>query len=410
MNYSHNLNESNSDHLHILETNEFLPHITKWIHIGGGVMISMFIFAGSLTSILYYNVTVKVPATIRPLGELRLVESAMTGTIKGIAVKENQVVNKGEIIAYIDDSQLQSQKRQLQNTFEKNQIQLIQIDAQINQINTQIIAQTNLNNRTIIATQAELTGTQRNYKEQQIKAIAEMTQAKITMNLAKEQLARLKKENVLIATEQEAEAALKLAILQRNRLQNIAKSGAISQNLVEEKEQAVKSAQAKLEQAKFSAKNLQDEKEQAVKLAQINLEKAKSVVNPSHAIITVALEKIKQEKSKGEANLAALKKEKETLIQQRLELQKQQIRTRQELQQLENELNKSVIRSPNNGTIMQLKLRNPGQVVQLSEALAQISPVDAPLIIKAHVPAKDIDKVKTGQAVQMQVSACPYPD
>ncbi|MFM8005902.1 MAG: biotin/lipoyl-binding protein, partial [Dolichospermum sp.] len=272
---------------------------------------------------LYYNVTVKVPATIRPLGELRLVESAMTGTIKGIAVKENQVVNKGEIIAYIDDSQLQSQKRQLQNTFEKNQLQLIQIDAQINQINTQIIAQTNLNNRTIIATQAELTGTQRNYKEQQIKAIAEMTQAKITMNLAKEQLARLKKENVLIATEQEAEAALKLAILQRNRLQNIAKSGAISQNLVEEKEQAVKSAQAKLEQAKFSAKNLQDEKEQAVKLAQINLEKAKSVVNPSHAIITVALEKIKQEKSKGEANLAALKKEKETLIQQRLELQKQ---------------------------------------------------------------------------------------
>lgn len=194
MNYSHNLNESNSDHLHILEANEFLPHIGKWIHIGGGVMISMFVVAASLTSILYYNVTVKVPATIRPLGELRLVESAMTGTIKRIAVKENQVVNKGEIIAYIDDSQLQSQKRQLQNTIEKNQLQLIQIDAQVNQINTQIIAQTNLNNRTIIATQAELTGTQRNYKDQQIKASAEMTQAKITINLAKEQLARLKKE------------------------------------------------------------------------------------------------------------------------------------------------------------------------------------------------------------------------
>ncbi|MFN5988354.1 MAG: HlyD family efflux transporter periplasmic adaptor subunit, partial [Dolichospermum sp.] len=141
-----------------------------------------------------------------------------------------------------------------------------------------------------------------------------------------------------------------------------------------------------------------------------NLQKAESAVNPSHAIVTVASERIKQEKSKGEANLAALKKEKETLFQQRLELQKQQIRTRQELQQLENELNKSVIRSPTNGTLMQLKLRNPGQVVQLSEAIAQISPVDAPLIIKAHVPAKDIDKVKTGQAVQMQVSACPYPD
>jgi len=409
-NSPYNLNNSTTKDLHILEVNEFLPHIGKWIHIGGGVMISMFVVAVSLTSVLYYNITVKVPATIRPLGELRLVESAMTGTVKRIVVKEDQLVNKGEIIAYIDDSQLQSQKRQLQNTIEQNQLQLIQIDAQINQINTQIIAQINLNNRTVIAAQAELTGTERNYKDQQIKASTEMMQAQIAINLAKEQLARLQREKVLIATVQEAEAGLKLAILQRDRLQSIVGSGAISRNLIEEKEQAVKSAQAKLEQAKSTTKNLQEEKEQAVKLAQINLQKAKIAVNPSNANVTVALERINQEKSKGEGNLAALKKERELLLQQRLELQKQQIRTRQELQQLENELNKSVIRSPTNGTIMQLKLRNPGQVVQLSEALAQIAPVDAPLIIKAHVSAKDIDKVKTGQVVQMQVSACPYPD
>ncbi len=409
-NYWYNFNNPTTDDLHILEANEFLPHIGKWINVGGGVMITMFVVAVSLTSVLYYNITVKVPATIRPLGELRLVESAMTGTVKKIVVKEDQVVNKGEIIAYLDESQLQSQKRQLQNTIQQSQLQLIQIDAQINQINIQIIAQTNLNDRTIIAAQAELTGTERNYTDQEIKASAEMTQAQITINLAKEQLVRLQKEKVLIATVEEAEAGLELAILQRNRLQNIVKSGAISRNLVEEKEQAVKSAQAKLEQAKFSAKNLQEEKEQAVKLAQINLQKAKTAVNPSHATVTVALERIKQEKARGEGNLAALKKERETLLQQRLELQKQEIRARQELQQLENELSKSVIRSPAKGTLMQLKLRNPGQVVQLSEALAQIAPVDAPLIIKAHVSAKDIDKIKTGQAVQMQVSACPYPD
>jgi len=406
----YNFNNATTEDLHRLEANEFLPHIGKWIHIGGGVMISMFVVAVSLSSVLYYNITVKVPATIRPLGELRLVESAITGTIKRILVQQDQVVNKGEIIAYIDDSQLQSQKRQLQNTIQQSQLQLIQIDAQINQINTQIIAQTNLNDRTIIAAQAELTGTQRNYKDQEIKASAEMTQAQITINLAQEQLARLQKERLLIATVNEAKAGLKLAILQRDRLQNVVTSGAISRSLVEEKEQAVKSAEAKLEQAKSSAKNLQEEKEQAVKLAQINLQKAKIAINPSNATVTVALERIKQEKAKGEGNLAALKKERELLLQQRLELQKQQIRTRQELQQLANELNKSVIRSPATGTLMQLKLRNSGQVVQLSEALAQIAPVDAPLIIKAHVSAKDIDKVKTGQAVQMQVSACPYPD
>jgi HlyD family secretion protein len=406
----YNFDNPNSEDLHILEANEFLPHIGKWIHIGGGVMIGMFVVAISLSSVLYYNVTVKVPATIRPLGELRLVESAITGTVKKIAVKENQIVNKGEVIAYLDDSQFQSQKKQLQNTIQQSKLQLLQIDAQINEINTQIIAQTNLNERTILAARAELTGTKRNYQDQQIKTGTEMTQAKITINLAKNQLERLQKEKVLIASLQEAEAALKLAISQRDRLQNIATSGAISQNLMEEKEQAVTSAQAKLEQAKSNAKNLQEEKEQAVKLAQINLQKAKIGINPSNANVTVALERINQEKARGDGNLAALKKERELLIQQRLELQKQQIRTGQELQQLENELNKSVIRSPTKGTLMQLKLRNSGQVVQLSEALAQIAPVDAPLIIKAHVSAKDIDKIKIGQAVQMQVSSCPYPD
>ncbi|MFO0174560.1 MAG: HlyD family secretion protein, partial [Aphanizomenon sp.] len=403
-------NNPNSEDLHILEANEFLPHIGKWIHIGGGVMIGMFVVAISLSSVLYYNVTVKVPATIRPLGELRLVESAITGTVKKIAVKENQIVNKGEVIAYLDDSQFQSQKKQLQNTIQQSKLQLLQIDAQINEINTQIIAQTNLNERTILAARAELTGTKRNYQDQQIKTGTEMTQAKITINLAKNQLERLQKEKVLIASLQEAEAALKLAISQRDRLQNIVTSGAISQNLMEEKEQAVTSAQAKLEQAKSNARNLQEEKEQAVKLAQINLQKAKIGINPSNANVTVALERINQEKARGDGNLAALKKERELLIQQRLELQKQQIRTGQELQQLENELNKSVIRSPTKGTLMQLKLRNSGQVVQVSEALAQIAPVDAPLIIKAHVSAKDIDKIKIGQAVQMQVSSCPYPD
>ncbi|MFN9960468.1 MAG: biotin/lipoyl-binding protein, partial [bacterium] len=183
--------------LHILETNEFLPQIGQWIQIGGGIMMTIFVVAVSLTSVLYYNVTVKVPATIRPLGELRLVESAITGTIKKILVQEDQLVNQGQIIAYIDDSQLQSQKRQLQNTIEQNQLQLMQIDAQINQINSQIIAQTNLNEGTIKAAQAELIGTERNYIDQQTKAKSEMIQAQITINLAKEQLIRLKREKVL---------------------------------------------------------------------------------------------------------------------------------------------------------------------------------------------------------------------
>ncbi|MBH8567177.1 HlyD family efflux transporter periplasmic adaptor subunit [Nostoc sp. CENA67] len=513
-NFWHRLNEPILEQLPEIETHEFLPHIGKWTNIGGGVLLTIFVVGISLTSILNYKVTVKVPATIRPVGELRVVESAITGSVQKIEAKDNQIVTQGEAIAYVDDSRLRTQKSQLESNIQQSQLQLNQIDAQISEINTQIAAQTNLINRTIIAAQAQLRGNQRNHEDEQIKATADMTQAQAALtlarvqrerlqrekvltatveeteaaltlakvqrdrlqrekaliaslqeaqaafNLAKVQRDRLRQDKLLTATVQEAQAAFTLAKVQRNRLQPIVASGAISRNLFEEKEQAVKSAYTKLEQAKANAKNLLEEKDQAVKaaytkleqakanaknlteekdqtvksayakleqakanaknlieekdqalqIAQTNLEKAKTAINPNDASVIVAFERIRQEQAQGEATLAALKKERETLLQQRLEFFKQLDSTRKELQQIENDLSKSVIRSPITGTLLQLKLRNPGQVVQPTEAIAQIAPFNAPMLIKTLVPAQDIDKVKAGQQVQMQVSACPYPD
>ena len=49
-------------------------------------------------------------------------------------------------------------------------------------------------------------------------------------------------------------------------------------------------------------------------------------------------------------------------------------------------------------------------MLRSGEVIANIAPSDAPLRIKAKVAAQDIDKVRPQQKVQMQVSACPYPD
>ncbi|WP_414574978.1 HlyD family efflux transporter periplasmic adaptor subunit [Anabaena sp. CCY 9402-a] len=617
-NFWHQSNEPIPEQLPILEANEFLPHLGKWTSIGVGVVLSIFVAGVALTSVLKYNVTVKVPATIRPVGDIKLVQSLISGKIEKIAVTENQTVAPGEAIAYIDSSRLQNQKSQLTNVIQQSQLQFNKIDAQLREIDTQIAAQTNLNSRIAIAAQAELSGTQRNYTDQQITAMADMGQAQAALTLARvqrdrlqrenllkatiqetiaaldlakaqrdrlqrekllttniqeaetalklareqrdrlqrenlltatvgeteaalelakaqrdrlqrekllttniqeaetalklarEQRDRLQRENLLTANIQEAEAALNLAIVQRDRMRPVVASGAIARNVYEEKVQAVKSAQAKLEQARTNAKNLLDEKEQAVisaeaklaqakanaknlleekaqavisaetKLAQAkanaknlleekeqavisaeakleqakanaknlledkaqavisaeakleqakanaknlleekeqalttaqtNVVKANTALNPSNAPVTVASERIKQEQAKGEVTLAALNKERETLLQQRLQFQTQLDRTRKELQQTDNDINQSVIRAPIAGTVLQLNLRNSGQVVQPSEAIAQIAPINAPILIKANIQSQDINKVKPGQQVQMRVSACPYPD
>ncbi|TAE58617.1 MAG: HlyD family efflux transporter periplasmic adaptor subunit [Nostocales cyanobacterium] len=406
----HGISDQNYDHLQLVEINEFLPQIHKWTSISVGVITTIFIVSVGLTNVLTYKVTVKVPANIRPVGELKLVESPISGQIQKILVKPNQLINQGEAIAYIENSSLQTRKKQLENIIQQSKLQLLQVDAQIREINHQISAQTNLNNRIIAAAKAEFIGTQRNFENQKIRANAEMVQVQIELKYTRLQLERLQQEKLLSATIEEAQAALNLAKLQRDRLKFIVNSGAIPQSLIEEKEQAVKSAQTKLEQAKNNTKTLWEEKQQALKIAQTNLEKAKTAVNPPNSALIIAEERIKQEQARGIANLAALKKESQNLLQQRLEIQKQLNQTEQDLQQTISDLNKSIIRAPITGTLLQLKLRNAGQVLQPSEAIAHIAPLNAPLQIKAYIPAQDINKVEPNQKVQMRVSACPYPD
>lgn len=373
-------------------------------------MIGIFVPGVSLAAVVDYNVTVKVPATIRPDGELRVVQSAIEGTVQHIEVEENQLITRGEPIVRLDDSRLQIQTSQLQGIIQQGQLQLRQIDAQLSEMDTQIAAEASLTSRTILAAHAELSGIRHNYEDQQINAQADMAQAEAVLILARKQQDHLQQEKVLVASVQEAEAALKLASVQRERLQQIIKSGAISRNQFEEKEQAVRVAEARLEQAKAAAKIQLEEKEHAVKIADLTRKRAITALHPNNAVITVATERINQEQARGKATLAALNKERQNLLQQRLELQKQLNRDRKELQQVAANLKQSVIRAPSEGTLLQLNLRNQGQVVRPSEAVAYIAPLNAPLLIKTSVQAQDIDKVEPGQTVQMQVSACPYPD
>ncbi|GAA6622988.1 HlyD family efflux transporter periplasmic adaptor subunit [Scytonema sp. NUACC26] len=398
------------EQLPTIQGNEFLPQISPWAIVAGISVITILGSAVALSTILKYSVAVKVLATIRPAGDLRLVQAAVEGTITKILVSENQQVKKGEAIAYIDNSRLQTQKSQIQSSIQQSELQIQQIDAQLKSLESQIAAKTNLIDRNIAASKAELAGVQRNYQDQQVKAQADKNQAETNLQLARVQLERLQTEQVLSVTVQEAEAALQLAKTQFDRLQSVSSSGAISRTLLEEKEQAVKAARAKLEQAKISAKNLLEEKQQALKVAQLNLQRAETALNPSDASVTVAMENISQASAKGKATLASLNKERQTLLQQRLEQQKQRDRTQKQLQQINSDIYGTILRAPIAGTILQLNLRNPQQVVRPGEAIASIAPQNAALVIKTQVSSNDIDKVKPGQDVQIQVSACPYPD
>ncbi|HEY9627457.1 MAG TPA: HlyD family efflux transporter periplasmic adaptor subunit [Coleofasciculaceae cyanobacterium] len=345
-----------------VKADEFLPPVSRWTTIGGGILLSSVGLALVLAALLKYSITVKAPATLRPSGEVRIVQAQLEGTIASIAVKENQAVRQGDVIAQLDRARLETQKNQLVTTVQQSQLQLTQMQAQIQLLDTQIAAQARSIDQEVSVAQSELDRNQRELGERQV-----TTQADVAA----------------------AEAALQLAQSEMQRYAQLVDSGAVSQLQLEEKQAAVRTAAAQIA-------------------------RAEATVNPSDAPVSIAQDRIAQAVATGRATLTTLKREQEVLIQQRSEIQAQRLRDQQALQQAETELQNSVIRATSDGIVLRSNLRNVNQVVRLGDTLVEIAPVNSAsvnaLTVKARVALQDVGNVKTGQMAQLRISACPYPD
>ena len=362
------LSDPPPDLLHSVKSEQFLPPISLWTNLGGLFLVMTVGTAFIMAVFIKYNVTVKARGIIRPSGEIRIVQAATEGTVTKIEVKENQVVKQGDTITTLEDSQLQTKKSQLQGNIQQNQLQFAQIDAQLKALQTQMAAESSLMKRAIASAQADLSRNQRDYSDRQL-----TTQTEV----------------------QEAAAALELAREEQKRYQKLGNTGAISQLQIKEKEQAFKVATARFQRTKIG-------------------------LNPSAATVGIAQERIAQERAKGESTLARVNKERDETIRRQVEIKNQISSAQRELKQISTELQKTIIRTSEAGTILRLELRNPGQVVRLGEAIAQIAPTYAPLVVKARVAAQDIGKVQICKAekvsnckegrVLLQISAYPFPD
>ncbi len=396
------------------QENEFLPPIGRWIIFGGVFIVTAVGLAVPLTSVAKYKETVKAQASLRPAGELRIVQAATEGQILNIAVQENQTVKKGDIIATIDDSRLQTKKSQLQTNIQQARQQLVQINAQITALNSQIQAETNRSNRAITSAEAELERREREYRDRQITTAAEVEEAQANVRAAREDLQRATAEmNSAKANLRSVQAAYLAAQSKHNRYQTVANQGALPLDQLEEaklavdqQQQAIAAQQATVAMQQETIEQLQE----AVLAARARLKRTKASLHPSRAEVAIAESNIAQEQASGQASLATLNKEREALIQQRIEINKQLEGDTHELQQVEIDLSQTNITATVDGIISELSLRNSSQTVRVGEQVAQIVPSDAPLEVKAKVSPSDIGKLEVTQDVQMRVSACPYPD
>ncbi|MBR8826591.1 MAG: HlyD family efflux transporter periplasmic adaptor subunit [Gomphosphaeria aponina SAG 52.96 = DSM 107014] len=343
---------------HPFNSDEFLPPVSIWTKIAGFFLLGTVGTVITLASFLKYSVTVKGTSLVRPLGEIRLVEAQIEGTIKNIAVEKNQIVKKGDIIAFLDRTQLETQKSRLEETIEQMELKQAQIDAQLQLQGEQIIAESQSLEQDILIAQIELNRIKQEYQTQEISAQANF---------------------------EEVQSALELAQDEMQRYEELVATGSISQLQFNEKQAAFKTATARLKTAQAG-------------------------INPHRGIVIVAQEKITQAEAKKTATIANLNQEREFLIQSRLQLETRIIQEQKQLQQTATELEKSIIRATVDGVILQLNLRNEQEFVTANEVIAEIMPDDVDLVIKTFISNQDLDQVKIGQTAKLQINACPYPD
>lgn len=342
----------------IFNSEEFLPPITRWTSWGGLVLVGTIGILMTVAALVKYNVAVKASASVRPDGEMQVVQSKLEGTIKQIEVEENQDVRVNDIIARLDDGKLQTQKSQLQGSIQQNQLQLSQLEVQVRLINTQATAESNSIEGSVAAAQVEVIRNQREHSEKQLTAQADFQEASVLREAAAAEL---------------------------DRYQQLAEVGAVSQSQFQEKQANAQTATARQK-------------------------RTQALLNPTDALIRISQQQISQQQARGQATLATLSREREALIQRQSEVRSQLIRDQKELEQVQQEIDSSVIRATTSGVVFQLSLLNPNQVVRLGDTVAQIAPSDASLVVKAKVDNQDIDQVELGQVADLRVDACPYPD
>jgi multidrug efflux pump subunit AcrA (membrane-fusion protein) len=397
---------------------EFLPSTKWWVNMGGMLMVGSFGAAIALSTILKYKVTIQAPASIRPVGELRLVQSTIEGSVLSISVRENQTVDKGDPIATIQDlrleSKLQTKRSQLTGDIQKVQSQISAIDAQIAAFDRLEAAEKERSERSIAGIRAELSRAKRDYRDKQITTQAEVTEAEANLRTAqREQQAAEIELKVVDANLKSIQAGYQSVATRSQRYQSAAAAGAISTNQLEEaKLAAEQQLQSIAAQSATIAKQQQIAKRVAETVAAnaARVRRTKASLNPSPNESATIVEKIAIESASSRAAIARLQQDRQKLLQQRVEIVNQIATSQREIAQIATELKPISILAPISGKIQELNLRNNLQVVRPGDRIAQIVPVVTPLNIKAAVAISDIDNVKVGQIVKMRVSACPYTD
>lgn len=316
--------------------------------------------------LLSWSFVAKVPEVARtrgqvePLGDLVLIQSLEGGQIVDILVQEGQAVEKGAPLMRFEPLQTETDVRQLES-------------------------------RTVFL----------NLEAERLQAFVEERDPDFSDYRAKYPVFVAQQERLLDAKRREMHAELRA--LQEQLSQKKQSRAAL------DKERLVLLGQ--IESAKSVTDIYKDlaKKNVATKLELINAEQRESEfrkelesINGTREVLIKEMQEIEEQKSSVKESMFSAAEQARAAILSELAEADQRLNERQ------TSLERLLIVSPAKGIIKQLQYTKPGAVVNPSEVLAEIVPLDVGLVVEVQISPRDIGFVHVGQDVTIRVDTYDY--
>lgn len=344
------------------------------------------------------------PGRIEPQEETIKLDSAVTGTVSKIEVKEGESVKAGQVLIVLESDLVKSDLIQAQDKLEGQLNRLNQLNLLKNQLIFSLSTQKQQNQAGELEKQSQIDQAQQSLES-----------LKNTYSLIEsEKNAQLRQAEVSWKNFQTSYeiAKIQLTNAQREieRYQNAWQEGIASEIQVvqkkdeaQEKQKIYEQSKADIQQARLRIAEQKSSYQKSLKQSQSDIEQAKLRLSEQKRSLQtlvhsneLALLKIEEQLKNIETDVTSLKAEIE--------------QTKGQINSLNFQLSQRTLKAPVSGIVFQLPIQKAGAVVQPGTRIAEIASGKSPLILRAQMPTTESGSLQEGLPVKLKFDAYPFQD
>ena len=296
---------------------------------------------------------------IEPKGATQKLDSAVTGSVVAVNVKEGAIVKAGQVLVEMQSDVLQTEIQQIKDKLDGLKNRKSQLEILKNQVFMAINIQRQQNQSQSLEKLAQLNQAQQTfetkksaYNFQDLEKLAQIDQVK--------QNIRSTQTNYRLAT-----SRLRRDVSEVERYRLLLKQGIISQTKVVELEKIAEESQRSQEEAKFNLQTAQLRLKEEVSRYQSLMNQVRSDIEQAKLRLQEEENSYKSSMQGGELVLLKSQEQFKDIQNQIISLQSEMMQTKGQLASLNLQLKQRIVRSPIDGIIFELPIKKPGSVVQL---------------------------------------------